>query len=165
MNLGKILQGGGSSDPTVWLRVLDDSPWDWEDHGWVPPQGGLQAEKNQTKNTGAGSWIYPQLDKSMKAVGLKEVDTYVLLFHNNVTLYNATRTTMDLCLAAERRLGARVSMRWWEQAGLKLGQVESEKETYIEEEEGGEGENVYRESEEKGKLGGNWYRNWDIEVK
>ena len=39
---------------------------------------------------------------------------------NTVAQYIATRPILDLCKAAERKRGARVGMRWWEQAGLEL---------------------------------------------
>ena len=64
----------------------------------------------------------------MKSVGMEEVETYVLCCPNTVTQYIATRPILELCMAEERRPGARVSMRWWEQARMELGQVGSETE-------------------------------------
>ena len=37
-----------------------------------------------------------------------------------VTQYIATRTIMEFCEEVERRTGARVSKRWWEQEGINL---------------------------------------------
>ena len=39
---------------------------------------------------------------------------------NTVEQYIATRPIMNLCDRSVRRPGARVSLRWWEQAGLDL---------------------------------------------
>ena len=39
---------------------------------------------------------------------------------NTVAQYISTRPIMDLCEQATRRQGARVSWRWWEQAGIDL---------------------------------------------
>ena len=50
----------------------------------------------------------------------------------------------------ERRLRARVYLRWWEQVGLDLEQGESETdtETEMEEKEKGEDDDVERDAEE-----------------
>ena len=55
----------------------------------------------------------------VKAV-LQEVETYVSCRQNTAAQYIATRPIMDLCLAAKRRPGPRVVMRWWEQEGVDL---------------------------------------------
>ena len=39
---------------------------------------------------------------------------------NTVTQYIATRPILDLCERATQRPGAKVSRRWWEQAGIDL---------------------------------------------
>ena len=56
----------------------------------------------------------------MSEVGVQEVETYAARRQNTVAQFIATRLIMDLCLAAARRPGARVSKRWWEQEGLDL---------------------------------------------
>ena len=56
----------------------------------------------------------------MAEAGLQEVDTYVSHRQNTVAQYILTRPIMELCLAAERRPGKRVEMRWWKQEGLDL---------------------------------------------
>ena len=56
----------------------------------------------------------------MVEAGLQEVETYVSRRHNTMAQYIATRPIMDLCLAAKRRPGPRVAIRWWEQEGLDL---------------------------------------------
>ena len=60
----------------------------------------------------------------MMAVGLGEVDMYVLRRQNTVAQYIATCPILELCLAIERRPEARVTRRWWEQAGLNFGQAD-----------------------------------------
>ena len=59
-------------------------------------------------------WVYPQLEDTMTEAGLKGVETYVSRQQNTVAQYIATRPIMDLCLAAKRRPGPRVEMRWRE---------------------------------------------------
>ena len=56
----------------------------------------------------------------MGEAGLQEVDTYVYRRQNTVAQFIVTRPIMDLCLAAERRMGSRVYNRWWEQDGLDV---------------------------------------------
>ena len=59
-----------------------------------------------------GRWRYPPLDAVTEAVGLEEVDIYVLCRQNTVAQYIVTLMILELCLAEERRLGAWVSI-WW----------------------------------------------------
>ena len=54
---------------------------------------------------------------------------------------------MELCLAAERRTGERVLMRWWDKSRLNLGQGETGMDTEKDEEGEGEGDNTEEESE------------------
>ena len=67
-----------------------------------------------------GTWVYPPLAEKMSEAGIQEGDTYVACCQNTVVQYIKTMTIMDLCMAAERRLGTRVSKRWWDQEGLEL---------------------------------------------
>ena len=56
----------------------------------------------------------------MSEAGIQEGDTYVACRQNTVVQYIKTMTIMDLCIAAERRMGTRVSKQWWDQEGLDL---------------------------------------------
>ena len=56
----------------------------------------------------------------MAEEGLQEVKTYVSYRQNRVAQYIETRPIMDQCMAAKRRAGTRVSMRWWEHEGMDL---------------------------------------------
>ena len=67
-----------------------------------------------------GTWEYPPLEEAMAEAGMQYVETYVSHCHNTVAQYIATRLIMDLFLLAERRLGTRLSKRWWDQEGLGL---------------------------------------------
>ena len=51
---------------------------------------------------------------------MQEVDTHVSFCQNNVAQFITTRTILYLCLAVERRLGSRVTNRWWDQDGLDV---------------------------------------------
>ena len=57
----------------------------------------------------------------MAAVGLEVVEAYVLLRQNTVAQYIATCKILELCLAEEWRLVARVSGKLWEQDSIDLG--------------------------------------------
>ena len=85
----------------------------------------------------------------MKAVGMEEVETYVLHRNNTVTQYNATRPILEICMSAERWPGAQVSLRWWEQAGLEPGQGGSEMDAETETETETETEEERRVGDEK----------------
>ena len=43
-----------------------------------------QIENMQPRRDMMRRWVYPPLDKAMKTVGLKEVETYILNLHNTV---------------------------------------------------------------------------------
>ena len=51
-------------------------------------------------------WVYPPLEEAMPAVGIGEVETLSIHRQNNVTHYIATRLILELCLAAEKRMGS-----------------------------------------------------------
>ena len=53
----------------------------------------------------------------MEAV-FKGIGKYITRRQNTVGQYIATRPILDLCERSVWRPGARVSRRWWEQAGL-----------------------------------------------
>ena len=48
------------------------------------------------------------------------MDTYVSCIQNTATQFIATRPIMELCLAAERRLGSKLATRWQDKDGLDL---------------------------------------------
>ena len=73
----------------------------------------LPLAKLQLRRNGAGTWIYMSLNTTMEAVGIEEVEMYVLHRHNTVNYYISTQPILELCLTAEQRLGARLSTRWW----------------------------------------------------
>ena len=55
----------------------------------------------------------------MGEAGFEGIRNLVTRRQNTVTQYIATRPILDLCERTTRRLGARVSQRWWEQAKIK----------------------------------------------
>ena len=59
--------------------------------------------------------MYPPLSEALEETGLQEVETYISRRQNTVAHFIAVRPIMDLCMAAERRPGLRISKRWWEQ--------------------------------------------------
>ena len=48
----------------------------------------------------------------MEEAGLQEVETYVSRRHNKAAQFIMTIPIMDLCLAAERSPGSRVTKQW-----------------------------------------------------
>ena len=67
-----------------------------------------------------GRWIYPPLAGIMKEKGMVGIKNSILWRQNTVAQFIATRPILDLCEQATRRLGARMSRRWWEQTGIDL---------------------------------------------
>ena len=59
-----------------------------------------------------GLWVYTAPEDTMAEAVFQEVETYVSHLQNTVAQFIATRPIMDLCLAAERRSGSRVSKQW-----------------------------------------------------
>ena len=54
----------------------------------------------------------------MKEAGIVRIRNSILRRQNTVAQFIATQPIMDLCEKANRRPGARVSRRWWEQTGI-----------------------------------------------
>ena len=54
----------------------------------------------------------------MKEAGLTDIRIFILRRHNKVVHYIATRPLLDLYEGARARVGAKVPLRWWEQAGI-----------------------------------------------
>ena len=52
--------------------------------------------------------------------GIEGIRKSITRRHNTVAQYITTRPILDLCDRATRRTGARVSWRWWKQAGTDL---------------------------------------------
>ena len=93
-------------------------------------------------------WVYPPLEEATTSMGLEEVDTYAPRRQNTSAQYIATWSILEICLVTEQRPGVQVMMRWWDQAGLNLGQEETDKNT---EEEGEKEDNVKRATDEREK--------------
>ena len=54
----------------------------------------------------------------MEKAGLTDIRTSILRRQNTVAQYITTRPLLDLCVGARAREGAKVTLRWWEQAGI-----------------------------------------------
>ena len=67
-----------------------------------------------------GIWEYPSLAGALMEAGLVGIRTYITRRQNTVAQYIVTRPIVDLWKRATRRTGARVSRRWWDQAGIDL---------------------------------------------
>ena len=90
-------------------------------------------EKFQPNKDVAGRLLYLPLDAAMKAVGMEQVEMYVLRFQNTAAHYIPTWAILELYLAAEKSPGAQVLIRWWEQAVIDLGHVATGMEMEMEE--------------------------------
>ena len=53
-------------------------------------------------------------------VGMEEIRVYIACRENMVAQYIATLPIMELCLAAERNPGMRLSRQWWYQPALDI---------------------------------------------
>ena len=56
----------------------------------------------------------------MSEAVLQGLKTYASRRHNTSTQFIATRSIMDLCLAAKRKPGSRITKGWWEQYGMNV---------------------------------------------
>ena len=54
----------------------------------------------------------------MREAGLTDIQKSIQNRQNTVAQYTATRPLLDLCDGARAREGARVPMRWWNQADI-----------------------------------------------
>ena len=54
----------------------------------------------------------------MKEAGIVWIRKSILRRQNTAAQFIATRPILDLCEKENRRPGAQVSMRWWEQTGI-----------------------------------------------
>ena len=82
-------------------------------HGAVRRLTGRQARRDKD-----GDWYYPSLEGAMKEAGLTDIRTSILKRQSTVAQYIATRPLLDLCEGARAREGAKVPLRWWDQAGI-----------------------------------------------
>ena len=67
-----------------------------------------------------GRRTYTSSATAREEAGLLTMEEYIRRRQNTVAQYITTRSLLDLCEGSERALGARVGMRWWEQAGFNL---------------------------------------------
>ena len=74
----------------------------------------------QTRRREDRSWAYPPLEEAMGEIGFEGIRKSVTRRQNTVVQYISTRPIMDLCERSTRRMGARVSWQWWEQARIYL---------------------------------------------
>ena len=65
-----------------------------------------------------GSWEYPPPTEAMGEAGFEGIRKLFTSRQNTGAQYIAKQPIMDLCERATWRPGARVSRRWWEQAGV-----------------------------------------------
>ena len=82
-------------------------------HGAVRRLTGRQARRGKN-----GAWRYPSLEGAMWEAGLTDIRKSITNMQNRVAKYIATRPLLDLCEGARAREGARVPMRWWNQAEI-----------------------------------------------
>ena len=78
-----------------------------------------------------GKWMYTLIGEALEMVGMNKIGVYIAHRQNMVSRYIATCLIMDLCLAAERNLGLRLSMWCWEQPaqnilGIRVGHASAE---------------------------------------
>ena len=82
-------------------------------HGSARRFTGRQARREKD-----GDWHYPSLEGATQEAGLTDIRTSILKRQNTVAQYIATRSLLDLCEGARAREGAKVPLRWWDQAGI-----------------------------------------------
>ena len=62
--------------------------------------------------------VLPVTGGAMKEAGIVRIWTSMFRRQNTVAQFIATRSILDLCEKSNRRPGARVPRRWWEQTGI-----------------------------------------------
>ena len=67
-----------------------------------------------------GTWVYTPIGVELSMVCLEEIGVYISHHQNMVVQYIATRPIMDLCLAAEQKLGMRLSRPCQEKPALDI---------------------------------------------
>ena len=72
------------------------------------------------RRRGNGISANPTLEEAMGKAGFEGIRKSVTRRQNTISQYIATRPILDLYERSTRRLGARVSRRWWEQAIIYL---------------------------------------------
>ena len=112
-DIGKVLLGGGSIGPSIWVRDMGTDAAYEESVGKILPQGDPQAYGMAIKEGAEQRLGLPLLEDTIVVAGLQEVETYFFLRQNTVAQYIVTRPIMDLFLAAKQRPGTRVEIRWW----------------------------------------------------
>ena len=73
-----------------------------------------------------GAWHYPSLEGAMREAGLTDIGKSIANRQNTVAQYIATRPLLGLCEGDRAREGARVPMRWWNQAEIDWETAKSE---------------------------------------
>ena len=66
------------------------------------------------------TWVYPPIGEALEMLGLDEIGVYIDRRQNTVAQYIAPRPIMELCMAVERRMGMRLSRRWWDKPTLDI---------------------------------------------
>ena len=56
-------------------------------------------------------WDYPLVETEMNEAGLEEMEEYVLIWHNTIAQYIATRLILDLCDKTIRMTGTTCSIK------------------------------------------------------
>ena len=72
----------------------------------------------QARRANNGEWYYPSLEGAMREAGLTDIRKSIANRQNTVAQYIATRPLLNLCEGARVRGGAKVPMRWWNQADI-----------------------------------------------
>ena len=96
--------------------------------GRLPGQGCKASDREAAPSGEGQKWFYPSLAGALKEADVVRVRTLILRRQNTVAQFIATRPILGLCEVAERRRGARVPRRWWEQTVIdwKLAREKAE---------------------------------------
>ena len=67
--------------------------------------------------------MYPSIGEALVGERLGPVGDYITFRQKNVSQYTAMRPIYDIVLADERMLGSLELLRWWEQYGIRFGDM------------------------------------------
>ena len=80
--------------------------------------GGEKAHRYTTEEREGWEVALPLTRGAMKEARLTDIRTSIMRRQNTVAQYIATRPLLDLCKGERAREGAKVPLRWWDQAGI-----------------------------------------------
>ena len=117
-DIGKFLQSVSATGAAVWGGDVVGDPKDGAGAERISPWGGKTTHWETAAEREGRGMALPLTRGGHEEAGLTYIRTSILRRQNTVAQYIAFRPLLDLCVGARAREGAKVTLRWWEQAGI-----------------------------------------------